>query len=391
MRGADTAKVFDATRFRSVQLFDDEIDEIVDHCRHSLAAGRLSGGPLVEEFERCFARRSSLPHAVAVSSGTDALESILRALGVGGRKVLVPTNTFAATGFAVVRAGAHPVFIDVAPRTLAPSPAHVAMALDAERGEVAAVILVHVGGFIGDSTKELADLCSSRHVALIEDAAHAHGSLYRGDAPGTWSAAAAYSFFATKVMTSAEGGMVVTKRDDVASFVRSYRDQGRDPNDPLINQIIGTNARMSELHAALGLVELRYLDSVLAARRRIARWYDMAIGHLPGVTVVSPVEESEPNYYKYIIVFDRGEMKSDFRAFARAEGLPLPSGVYDVPLHRQPAFAKIHGGAPLPGAEEFCSRHVALPVGRTMEKDDVDSVVAVLRSFAMSYRGRDAG
>lgn len=327
------ATVFDPARFRPVRLSDREVDEILHLCRRSLSSGSLSGGPLVEEFERCFAARSRLPYAVAVSSGTDALEAVLRASGV------------------------------------------------------AALVLVHVGGFIGDSTKELAGLCGSRGIALVEDAAHAHGCAYSGQAPGAWSTAAAYSFFATKVMTSAEGGMVVTKREDVASFVRSYRDQGRDPDDPLINQMPGTNARMSELHAAVGLTELRHLNSVLAVRRRIANWYDTAIGDLPAVTAVSPAEDCEPNYYKYIVVFDHAEMKSGFRAFARARGLSLPSGVYDVPLHRQPVFAGLHDGTPLRAAEEFCSRHVTLPVGRTMRQDDVDGVVAVLRDFLLSRRG----
>ena len=239
-----------------------------------------------------------------MSSGTDALEAILRGLGVSGRKVLVPTNTFAATAFAVIRAGGQPVLVDMDPTTLAPSPVQVELALDQHAGEVAAFVLVHIGGFIGDATKELADLCGSRGVALVEDAAHAHGSLYRGDAPGTWSAGAAYSFFATKVMTSAEGGMVVTNREDIASSVRSYRDQGRDPSDPQINVAVGTNSRMSELHAAVGLAELRRLPAIVATRRRIANSYDAIVGSLPGFAVVAPVEGSEPNYYKYILVFD---------------------------------------------------------------------------------------
>ncbi len=226
-------------------------------------------------------------------------------------------------------------------------------------------------------------MCTSRDVALVEDAAHAHGSLYGGDAPGTWSTGAAYSFFATKVMTSAEGGMIVTNREDVASFVRSYRDQGRDLNDPQVNLILGTNARMSELHAAVGLVELRRLHSVVAIRRRIADWYDAMVGDLPTVAQLPPVDGCEPNYYKYIVVFDTAEMKSNFRAFARSKGLPLPGTVYDIPLHRQPVFAHSQEGEPLRGAEDFCSRHIALPVSRTLQRHDVEQVAAVLREFVL--------
>jgi perosamine synthetase len=303
--------IVDRTPFRSVQFADDEIAEILALCRQALSSGNLSCGPLVREFESSFAAESRQPHAVTVSSGTDALEAVLRSIGVEGRKVLVPTNTFAATAFAVIRAGARPIFVDLDPTTLAPSPDHIELALDEHEGQVAAFVLVHIGGFIGGSTKDLADLCNSRDVALVEDAAHAHGSLYRGEAPGTWSAAAAYSFYATKVMTSAEGGMVVTNREDVASFVRSYRDQGRDPNDPLINLALGTNSRMSELHAAVGLVELRHLGSVVATRRAVAEWYDYALHDLPRISVVRPADGCDPNYYKYMALLESADMKMD--------------------------------------------------------------------------------
>jgi perosamine synthetase len=371
----------DRRPFRSVQFHDDEIGEILELCRGALSTGSLSGGPLVQEFERSFAAESRVTHAVAVSSGTGALEAILRSVGVAHRKVLVPTNTFAATAFAVLQAGAQPVFVDLDPGTLAPSPLQVELALDQYEGDVAAFVLVHIGGFIGEATKDLADLCNTRGVAFVEDAAHAHGSLYRGESPGTWSTAAAYSFFATKVMTSAEGGMVVTDREDVASFVRSYRDQGRDPNDPQINMTTGTNSRLSELHAAVGLAELRRLGSIVATRRRVAEWYDDIISQLPHVTSVQPGEGCEPNYYKYIVMCDSAKMKSDLQEFASDSGLPLPSGVYDVPLHRQPVFQSIYDGGPLPNSEDFCSRHVALPVTRTMQQGDVERVSAVLRDF----------
>lgn len=389
MHGVETAPatVFGESAFRSVQLRDDEIDEVLGLCARALRSGGLSGGPLVREFEASFAKAHRLPHAIAVSSGTDALEAIFRSLAVAGRTVLVPTNTFAATAFAAIRAGARPALIDMDPRTLAPTPAQVKLALDRHGDDVAALVLVHVGGFMGDATQQIADLCNSREVALVEDAAHAHGSTYRGDPPGSWSTAAAYSFFATKVMTSAEGGMVITNRDEIAAFVRSFRDQGRDLNDPQVNRLVGTNSRMSELHAAVGLAELRRLPSVVTSRRAVATWYDELIGDLAGIGVVHPVDGCEPNYYKYIVVFETAEMRSDFRAFARSEGLPLPSGVYDIPLHRQPAFEYLGDGEPLVHADNFCSRHVALPVGRTMQQRHAEEVAAVVRDF-LSGRGR---
>jgi perosamine synthetase len=372
--------IFSQGQYRPVQLSEGEIDEILELCQGSLRSGRLTSGPLIEEFERSFAAESRMSHAVAVSSGTDALEATLRALDVAGRKVLVPTNTFAATAFAALRAGAELVLVDIDPASLAPSPAQVERALG-RVGDIAAFVVVHIGGFIGGEIKELATLCRRHGVAMVEDAAHAHGSLYAGESPGTWSVAAAYSFFATKVMTSAEGGLVVTNDEAVASFVRSYRDQGRDPNDPLINVSLGTNARMSELHAALGLIELRHLPSVLKARRQVAEWYDRALDGLPGAAKLPPVKGCEPNYYKYIVLLDSAEMRSPLREFARSAGLSLPSGVYDVPLHRQPAFRHVDPAESFPFADDFCSRHVALPVGRAMRKSDVEEVCSVLRDF----------
>ena len=139
---------------------------------------------------------------------------------------------------------------------------------------------------------------------------------------------------------------------------------------------------MSELHAAVGLAELRRLPAVVATRAAgSANSYDALVGGLPGFTAVAPVEGSEPNYYKYILVFDTPAMKSDFKAFARSRGLSLPSGVYDVPLHQQPVFEDLGRGMSFSRADHFCSCHAALPVGRTMQQEDVEAVVGVLREF----------
>jgi dTDP-4-amino-4,6-dideoxygalactose transaminase len=143
---------------------------------------------------------------------------------------------------------------------------------------------------------------------------------------------------------------------------------------------------MSELHAAIGVVELRRLESVLANRRRIAKWYDRVFDEMLAVTTFRPVEGCEPNYYKYIATFDTAEATSAFRAFARSKGFFLPGGVYDIPLHRQPIFDHFHDGRPFPNAEDFCSRHVALPVGRTMQREDVDNVAAVVQDFAYGHQ-----
>ena len=158
----------------------------------ALASGNLTLGPLNAQFEQAFAARHGDQLAVATSSGTSALEITLRAVGVAGREVVVPANTFFATAAAVVHAGGRPRFADVDPATLSLSPASVAAALTPD---VAAVVHVHIGGLISPEMPALQRLCAERGIALIEDAAHAHGSSFDGHPAGSWSRAAAFSFY----------------------------------------------------------------------------------------------------------------------------------------------------------------------------------------------------
>ena len=270
-----------------------------------LASGALTLGPHTREFEAAFAAAHTGPrapspdgpHAVAVASGTAALTIALLALGVRGREVVVPANTFYATAAAVLQAGARPVFADVDAGTFALNATTTAAALTPR---TAAVVAVHIGGLIPPQIDELRALCDERGIALVEDAAHAHGATFDGRFAGSFGAAAAFSFYPTKVVTSGEGGMVLTFSEELAQEARIYRDQGKGAFSANHHVRLGSAWRMSELHAATGLVHLRRMEEFIARRRAVAARYDKALADLDGLQPLAEPPGCRSNIYKYI-------------------------------------------------------------------------------------------
>jgi len=310
---------------------------------------------------------------VAVSSGTAALEIILRSIGVQGRDVIVPANTFFATAEAALRAGPRPVFADIDPATFALSPQTVAEALTPR---TAAVMLVHIGGLITPQAGELRRFCAQRGIALIEDAAHAHGSTYAGQPAGSFGAAAGFSFFPTKVITCGEGGMILTPSPELERDARIYRDQGKGTAAANHHVLHGYAWRMSEQAALTGLVHLRRLGQFIEHRRAVAARYDTLLAGLDGLEPLAEPDGCRGNYYKYIAVLPPGADRARFRRqLADEHDVRLAGEVYDLPLHRQPVFAEFAGDGPaLPVAEDLCARHVCLPVHSDMTDGEVDQV-----------------
>jgi dTDP-4-amino-4,6-dideoxygalactose transaminase len=348
----------------------------------SLRSGTLTLGPTGGRFEEAFAARHQVAHAVAVSSGTSALEIIFRAIGVEGREVVVPTNTFYATAAAVVAAGGRPRLADVSAATLALSPATVEAALTPS---TAAVVLVHIGGLVTPEVDAIKALCDRRGVLLVEDAAHAHGASYQGRPAGTFGAAAAFSFYPTKVVTSGEGGMIVTGDERTRDEALIYRDQGKAGFLGGDHVRMGSAWRMSELHAAVGLVHLGRLDEAIAARQAVAARYDKALAGVPGCEPLAVPADCDSNCYKYVALLDpavdRAALKAELREGA---GVTLSGEVYALPLHGQPVFADLSTGE-FPVADDVCRRHVCLPVHSDMTDDEADHVVEALAS-ALSRR-----
>lgn len=340
-----------------------------------LATGSLTLGPYTKRFEEAFAAAHDAPHAVAVSSGTAALDIALSVAEVRGRDVIVPANTFYATAAAVLQAGGRPVFADVEPATLALSRATVAASLTAD---TAAVVQVHIGGLISPDVVDVLALCQERGIALVEDAAHAHGSTLDGRFAGSFGMAGAFSMYPTKVVTSGEGGVVVTESEHMAGEARIYRDQGKGAFTANHHVRRGSAWRMSELHAVTGLVHLRRIGEFIGRRREVASRYDKALASVDGLNPLAEPPGSRGNVYKYVVLLDPGTDRARLKQEVAARfGVRLSGEVYDLPLHRQPVLQE-YAGPPLPVAEDIAARHICLPVHSDMSDAEIDEVLTAV-------------
>lgn len=351
-------------------------EEILRRIDQALASGQLTLGAIGRELEERFAAHHGAKHAIAVNSGTSAIEIPLRALGVQGREVLVPANTFFATAAAVVAAGARPKFVDCDPATMA-------IDVDAVRAAIgpdtAGVVVVHIGGLVTPAIHDLQALCDEHGIFLFEDAAHAHGSSLGDRMAGTFGVAGSFSFYPTKVITSAEGGIILTDDDHLADEARAYRDQGKASFTANVHTHLGYNWRMSEPHAAIGVSQLARLDEFIAHRQRIAKIYDGALSELP-LTPLEVPANAGCNYYKYVAYLPDGVDRAALKQALRADhGVGLSGEVYELPLHKQPVFAPWVDG-PLPGAERICATHICLPISAVLTEEQAEIVVASLRS-----------
>jgi dTDP-4-amino-4,6-dideoxygalactose transaminase len=353
----------------------------------ALTTGQLTLGKIGRELEARFAEMHGAKHAIAVNSGTSAIEIPLRALAaqgidITGKRVLVPANTFFATAAGVIAAGAVPKFVDCDPATLAVDPTAVRAAITAD---TAGLVVVHIGGLVTPAIKELQSICDEHGLFLFEDAAHAHGSSFGGQNAGTFGFAGSFSFYPTKVITSGEGGMIITDDDAIADEARTYRDQGKAGFTANVHTRLGYNWRMSEPHAAIGLKQLERLPEFIAHRQHIAAIYDDGLASLPLTPVVIPPEAS-CNYYKYAAYLPDGIDRAALKKLLREQyGVGLSGEVYELPLNRQPVFEQ-WVDADLPQSEHICARHICLPTSAVMTDEQativIESLDAALRELS---------
>jgi dTDP-4-amino-4,6-dideoxygalactose transaminase len=348
---------------------------IAERIEEILESGQLTLGRFGKEFEQGFAKLCGVEHAIAVNSGTAALEIILRAIGVEDRDVLVPANTFFATAAAVVHAGGRPVLMDTDPETFGTAPEEIERKLTRD---TAAIVVVHIGGLVSPRLPEIQALAARRGLPLVEDAAHAHGSAWAGTAAGAFGLAAAFSFYPTKVMTSAEGGMITTNDARVADEARIYRDQGKASFTVNAHTRLGYNWRMPETNAVIGLRHLERLPQMLADRQRIAALYDAGLAGFRNLVPLRIPAGAVCNYYKYIARLTRPTDRKALKAELRERyGVSLTGEVYEEPIQRQPIFQK-YAVTPLPASEDACANHICLPVFSGMTEAQARQVIDAL-------------
>jgi perosamine synthetase len=332
-----------------------------------LDSGLLTMGPKVAEFESEVARVCERPHAVAVSSGTAALHLALLALGIRRRdEVVVPAFTFPATANVVALAGARPVLVDVDPETMNLDPAQVEAAVTKR---TKAVLAVHLFGRPLDW--EALEAVVPPPVALIEDAAGALGARRRDRPCGGLGVAACLSFHPRKVVTTGEGGAVVCGDEELADAVRRLRHHGIEPRGAFDIRAPGFNYRLPDVLCAVGLPQLRRLDELLAARRRIAAAYAEQLAE--AVELPSAEDGDTHGWQAYVIKLDR---RDEALAALRERGIEAQIGTYA--LHRLTAYRDQVGA--FPGADDCFERALALPLYAGMGDADVDLVAEVVRA-----------
>jgi dTDP-4-amino-4,6-dideoxygalactose transaminase len=351
-------------------IIGDEEREAVDRV---LRSGMVAQGPEVAAFEQEFADQLVAGRTcVAVNSGTSGLHLGLLAAGVGpGDEVIVPSFTFAATANSVALTGATPVFADIDPVTFCLDPQSVRAAMT-ERTK--GIMPVHLYGHPADMTA-FAEIADEFGIALFEDAAQAHGATLGGRPVGSFGTFAMFSLYPTKNMTSGEGGMVACATDEVARNVRLLRNQGMERQ--YANELVGFNARMTDIHAAIGRVQLTKVGGWTEQRRANARFLDE---NLEGVTVPSVAEGATHVYHQYTIRV--AEDRDGFVSALREEH-GVGSGVYyPIPNHRLESLTRFAPGLELPRTEEAAAEVVSLPVHPSLSQDDLERIVTGVNTLA---------
>jgi dTDP-4-amino-4,6-dideoxygalactose transaminase len=341
-------------------------------CEQILDEGFLTDHTIVRQFEQEFAEFSGAEHAVALSTGTAAIEAALLAMGVAGKEVILPTNTFIATAAAIEGAGGIPVPVDIENSTFGLDPGALARRLSPNTG---AVIVVHAGGLLSSSLPEIAELCKSRGVPLVEDCAHAHGCRLDGRPAGTFGVAGCFSFFPTKVMTAGEGGMVTTNDSNLAAAIRSVKRFGREESNPISHSRRGSNFKMTEFQAALGLLDVRRSAERIRRRTALAQRYQQKLGGTSWKPII-PAHNAVCSHYKQIVLspVPRHEVEKSLLQ----EGVALTGGVYYIPLHRQPVYRASLGRESFPVADWFAESHICPPCYPELSDSAVDHVCELL-------------
>jgi perosamine synthetase len=341
----------------------------------ALRSGYVSSrGPFVPEFERRFASYIGVGHAVAVSSGTAALHVALLALGIGpGDEVLVPSFAMIAVPNAVRYTGATPVLVDSERRTWNIDPSK----LDAATTHrTKAALVVHTYGHPADMGPILA-WARRRGAFVVEDAAEAHGATYRGRRVGGLGDVACFSFYANKIMTTGEGGMVVTNRASLAERSALLRDQGFGGPRRFLHEIVGYNYRLTSLQAALGLAQLRRIRTFVEAHRRHARLYNRLLASVPSLTLPPEATWARSVYWMYSVQLPAALRDPVQRRLAELHG--IETRPFFVPIHLQPIYSSLEHRGGFPVAEELSLTGLNLPSASDLTHTQIVRVCDALR------------
>jgi len=375
--------------FFRAPVSEDDIQAVVD----TLRSGWLTIGPRVGEFEAACTARAGASHGIAVSSCTAGLFLALRAFGAGpGDEVLVPSLTFAATVNTIRHTGATPVLCDIETESFGLDPA-AAAALVGPRTK--GIVTVDYAGH-PSRLDALRDLCAARGLFLLDDAAHAFGAALQGRPVGVWADATAFSFYATKCITTGEGGLVTTENADLAHQIRllGYHGMARDAWKRYTDrgtwyyevELPGYKCNMTDVQAALGLSQLQREPELRASRTAAAEFFQSAFADEPALVRPTVRNGAVHDWHLYVVQLQLERLRTDRDTFSRAlreEGI-VPS-VHFIPYHRHPAGAGLELRRPLASTDAFAARCLSLPLYPHMPPDERQAVVDAVRKLLRWY------
>ena len=349
---------------------EEEAQAVLDVVRKGPLTNALGCGPKVLEFERNYAKFAGVKHAVAVNNGTVALNAALLAVGVRhGDEVIVPSFTFIATAEAVVFAGARVVFADIDSETYTLSPEAVEQAVTSR---TRAIMPVDLYGYSADM-KALREIAEKHDLALIEDAAQAHGATYQGNPAGCFADAACWSLYASKNITTGEGGVITTDDDKLDDTLRLIRNHGE--REKYTSVLMGNNYRMPEMEAAIGIVQLGKLSLFVAKRRQNAQQLTKILQQSKRLKLPSETESNQHSWYLYTVRLIDGTEEERNLILKELKQKEIGAEAYYVnPVNTMEFYRNNYGNWELPETEKAAKQVFSLPIHPNVTSEQIDYI-----------------
>lgn len=334
-----------------------------------------SRGRFVDEFEEGFSRYCGVHFGITTNSGTTALHLALATLGIGeDDEVIIPSFTMISTANAVSYLGANPVLVDVERRTWNMDPDKIEAKIT---DKTKAIIPIHTYGHPAEMDRILS-IARKHDCIVVEDAAEAHGAEYRGRKVGSLGKIASFSFYANKIITTGEGGMVVTDDEELAERARTLRNYGFTEERHFWHKVMGFSYRMTNVQAAIGLGQLEKIDELLQARIDHARFYNSFLREIPGITTPPQAENAKPVYWMYGILVEEefGISRDELRHKLAEQGIETRS--FFIPIHLQPIYAHLYSDE-YPISEELGNKGLYLPSSSSLKPEEIEYISRVIR------------
>lgn len=364
-------------------LLGDREKELLIEC---IKTGWISSdGPFVSEFEKRFASYVGVDWGVAVCNGTAALETALFATGIGeGEEVIMPSFTIISCALAAIRLGAVPVLVDVEPETWNMNVSQIESRITPR---TKAIMAVHIYGHPVDM-EPLLEIAEKHNLIVIEDAAEVHGAEYKGRKCGSLGHVSAFSFYANKIITTGEGGMVLTSDHKMAERARSYRNLCFRSDKRFFHTELGFNYRMTNLQAALGVAQMERIEEFIRIKRRLGKYYREKLSTIEGIKTQVEKPWAKTVYWMYCIELDKSLDLNADEMMTELKQRGIGTRPFFLGLHEQPALQKLglFKNEHYPVTERISMQGLYLPSGLTLSETQIDEVVAAVRSILSENR-----